>query len=71
MNSKLINPSKDPLVDDFYAKDIIPLIKKYRGDSPEEPLDGDAVDMLVKRLKDLINLHEGNITENEYWEMMI
>ena len=69
MNNKIINPSVDPLVDNVYSQFIIPIIKSYRGDSPDEPLDGDAVDMLVDRLKNLINLHEGNITEAEYWEI--
>ena len=64
---KSLDVSVDPLVDDIYADDCIKIAIRYRGDSPDEPLDGDAVDKLVDRLKNLINLHEGNITEDEYW----
>jgi hypothetical protein len=35
-------------------------------DGKEEPLDGDAVELLVECLHKCIDLHEGNITEEEY-----
>lgn len=35
----------------------------------DEPLDGDEIDLLVKRLSDEINLHQGNITEDELDEL--
>jgi len=44
------------------------IILKYRGDENEEPLDGDEVDRLVEHLRNAINLHEGNITNEEYLE---
>ena len=45
------------------------LIEEYK-DGNNEPLDGDEVDNLVKIIKTIINLHEGNITEEEYNEIL-
>jgi hypothetical protein len=44
------------------------IILEYR--DGEEPLDGDSVDALTEILKAKINLHEGNITEQEYEELL-
>lgn len=41
------------------------IIEEYK-DGDNEPLDGDEVDDLVEILRAKINLHEGNITEEEY-----
>lgn len=41
------------------------IIEEYK-DGDNEPLDGDEVDDLVEILRTKINLHEGNITEEEY-----
>ncbi len=47
------------------------IIEEYKGgDDIEEPLDGDDVDDLVKIIKAKINLHEGNITQEEYDEIL-
>ena len=48
-----------PIIDDF--KDI-------SFGEPDEPLDGDGVDSLVEIIKAKINLMQGNITEDEYYE---
>ena len=42
-----------------------PIIDEYK-DGSDEPLDGDDVDRLVDIIRAKINLHEGNITEQEY-----
>ena len=46
---------------------LLPLINEYKSGS-DEPLDGDEVDSLCEIIKAMINLHEGNITEEEYNE---
>ena len=47
-------------------RSIIETYKKYWLDEHDEALDGDEVETLVKQLRNLINLFEGNITETEY-----
>ena len=51
-------------IDTKWLTFLIPLIDEYR--DGVEPLDGDEVDRLCEIIKDKINLHEGNITEQEY-----
>lgn len=46
-------------------KHIYKLIEEYK-DNNNEPLDGDEVDRLCKIIKAKINLSEGNITQEEY-----
>ena len=59
-----------------WIKQLLPIIEEYRGgavsfaNDENEPLDGDEVDNLVKIIKTIINLHEGNITEEEYNEIL-
>ena len=59
-----------------WIKQLLPIIEEYRGgavsfaNNENEPLDGDEVDDLVKIIKAKINLHEGNITEEEYNEIL-
>lgn len=48
-----------------WIEQLIPIIEEYR-DGSDEPLDGDEVDRLVEVISAMINLHEGNITEEEY-----
>lgn len=48
-----------------WTEQLAPIIFEYR-DGSDEPLDGDDVDRLVDILRAKINLHEGNITEEEY-----
>ena len=48
---------------------LLPLINEYKSGS-DEPLDGDEVDSLCEIIKAMINLHEGNITEEEYNEIL-
>jgi len=43
---------------------LLPIIEEYRDGG--EALDGDEVDSLCSILRAKINLHEGNITETEY-----
>jgi len=52
-----------------WIEQLIPIIEEYK-DGDNEPLDGDAVDDLVKIIKAKINLQEGNITEKEYNEIL-
>ena len=47
-----------------WTEQLAPIILEYRDGG--EPLDGDDVDRLVDILRTKINLHEGNITEEEY-----
>ncbi len=48
---------------------LIPIIDDYL-DGDTEPLDGDDVDMLCKVIKAKINLYSGNITEEEYNQIL-
>jgi hypothetical protein len=52
-----------------WIKQLQPIIQEYK-DSSDEPLDGDDVDNLVYIIKAKINLHEGNITEDEYNKLL-
>ena len=45
---------------------LIDLVMEKRGGENNEPLDGDEVDALCKKIKLVINFHEGNITEKEF-----
>lgn len=54
-----------------WEKQLEPIILEYRGEGEdEEPLNGDAVDRLCEIIKAKINLHEGNITEDEYEKIL-
>jgi hypothetical protein len=46
-----------------WLEQLIPIIEEY---AQGDVLDGDAVDDLCIILKAKINLHQGNITEKEY-----
>jgi hypothetical protein len=48
-----------------WINQLLPIINEFK-DGDDEPLDGDAVDVLVNIIRAKINLHEGNITEEEY-----
>lgn len=48
-----------------WIEQLLPIIEEYKGGN-DEALDGDDVDRLVDILRAKINLHEGNITEEEY-----
>ena len=48
-----------------WIKQLEPIIKEWK-DGDEEPLDGDSVERLSEIIKAKINLSEGNITEEEY-----
>lgn len=52
----------------WYDLTLEDIILEYR--DSEVPLDGDEVDNLVKILKAKIDLHEGNITAEEYNEIL-
>jgi hypothetical protein len=52
-----------------WIEQLQPIIDEFK-DGSDEPLDGDEVDSLVKILKAKINLNEGNITEEEYNEIL-
>jgi hypothetical protein len=48
-----------------WIEQLEPIIKEYM-DGSDEPMDGDEVDDLCVILRAKINLHQGNITEEEY-----
>jgi hypothetical protein len=48
-----------------WINQLLPIINEFK-DGDDEPLDGDAVEVLVNIIRAKINLHEGNITEEEY-----
>ena len=52
-----------------WIEQLLPIINEYKGDD-DEPLDGDDVDRLCEVIKAKINLHQGNITEDEYNEIL-
>ena len=52
-----------------WIEQLIPIIEEYK-DGSDEPLDGDAVDDLLKIIGAKINLQEGNIDEEEYNEIL-
>jgi len=52
-----------------WIKQLLPIIEEYK-DSNNEPLDGDEVDDLVEIIRAKINLQGGNITEEEYNEIL-
>ena len=43
-----------------WIEQLIPIILEFRGESSDEPLDGDDVDRLCEIIKEMINNHEGN-----------
>ena len=59
-----------------WIEQLLPIIEEYRGgavsfaNDENEPLNGDEVDDLCKIIKAKINLHEGNITEQQYNEVL-
>jgi hypothetical protein len=48
---------------------LMPIIEEYK-DGNIEPLDGDGVDRLCEIIKAKINLQEGNITRQEYEDIL-
>lgn len=48
-----------------WIEQLLPIIAEYK-DGDDDPLDGDSVDRLCHIIKAKINLHEGNITEAVY-----
>lgn len=51
---------------DSWIKQLQPIIDEFKEGNIGEPLDGDDVDRLVNIIRDKINLHEGNMTQEEY-----
>jgi len=49
-------------------KEVSSIIIKYRG-KKGEALDGDEAENLLGHIRNEINLHEGNITNEEYTEL--
>lgn len=49
---------------------LLPIRNEYMDGNVDEPMDGDDVDDLVKIIKAKINLHEGNITPEEYEKIL-
>jgi len=49
---------------------LVPIINEYKEGSLDEPLDGDGVDDLCRIIKAKINLHEGNLTNSEYDQIL-
>lgn len=52
-----------------WIKQLEPIIKEWKG-VDEESLDGDSVERLTEIIEAMINLSEGNITEEEYNEIL-
>ncbi len=52
-----------------WIEQLLPIIEEYK-DGNYEPLDGDDVYNLCHIIKAKINLHEGNITEEEYSKIL-
>ena len=52
-----------------WMNEISTIIEEYK-DGTTEPLDGDESEDLAHIIKAKINLHEGNITESEYDEIL-
>ncbi len=52
-----------------WTEQLLPIIEEYK-DGDNEPLDGDDVDRLCEIIKAKINLQEGNITEEEYNQIL-
>jgi hypothetical protein len=48
---------------------LFDLVISKRGTENDEPLDSDEVEAIVKNIRAIINLHEGNITEKEFHEL--
>jgi len=53
---------------DGWIEDLMPLILHKRIGAEDEPLDGDEACELSYLIRDLINLNEGNMTEEEFRE---
>ena len=49
---------------------LLPILEEYKDGNLEEPLDGDGVDDLCRIIKAKINLHEGNLTNSEYEQIL-
>jgi len=52
-----------------WIEQLYPIIEEFK-DGDEDALDGDAVDELIEKIRNELNLHEGNITQREYDELM-
>lgn len=52
-----------------WINQLQPIIDEYK-DGDDEALDGDGVDRLCDIIKAKINLHEGNLTEAEYNDIL-
>jgi len=50
-------------------KDNIENIIEIYTDGSGEALDGDEVDVLIEHLRNRINLHQGNITDEEFEDL--
>lgn len=57
-------------MDITWTECLLPIIMEYRQFDTNTPLDGDEVERLCEILKAKINLHEGNITEEEYHKIL-
>lgn len=53
-----------------WIEQLMPIINEYKDGSQDEPLDGGEVEDLCIIIQAKINLHEGNITEEEYNEIL-
>jgi hypothetical protein len=51
------------------AETLIELYRKDNNLGEDEPLDGDDVDSLINGVRNFINLHQGNITQEEFYEL--
>ena len=56
------------VLEDGWMAFLESIILEYRGS--DEPLDGDEVERLVQIIEAKVNLHEGNITFEEYQDII-
>jgi len=54
-----------------FEEELYSILKQYKEESGDEPLDRDEVDKLCDILKAKLNYIEGNITREEYMEIKI
>ena len=71
----IIEENKKDLISELRSEEMefddeaAEILKKYKA-GDDEPLDGDEVDRLIEHLRQTMNLLEGNITREEYIELI-
>lgn len=63
--AQIINDGEVDKREQGWMQFLAPIINEYK-EGNDEPLDGDEVDRLTEIIRAKINLHQGNLTEEEY-----